>query len=183
MALSCNKNYLLPYSATFMVPSEFGFEDSDKFSIAISTKNLIAYKTIVEEEIQDVPVVCDKIIPSLKVKVAQVNLSGSIVFRVAANGVKTDEIVLDPSIPDPVPTVTFEPAWSSADGISSIEDPVTHASYITIAYIPADEEIVGTPYKVYLYSMEVSHIGEDPASDDKTVTISGYFRIIYDPVD
>lgn len=182
MALICNNNFLLPYSATFTVPSEYGLEDPDQFSIAISTKSLIVYKTIVEETISDNLVVCDKTIDNLKFKIGQVNLAGSIVFRVAANGVKTDEIILDPSIPEPIPQVTFDPAWSSADGISTIKNPDTDESFITIAYIPATEEITGNPFKVYLYSMEVSHIGEDPASDDKTVTISGYFKLVYKPL-
>lgn len=185
MALTCNNNFLLPFSATFTVPNEFGLEDPDKFSIAISTKNLIAYKTIVDQTITNTTVVCDKTIDNLKIKIGQVNLTGSIIFRVAANGIKSDEITIDPNIPEsmfPDVDVTFEPAWSSVDGIATIKNEATNESFITLAYIPASEEIVDKPFKVYLSSMEVSYIGEEPTSNDKTVTISGYFRLVYNPL-
>lgn len=182
MALTCNKQLLVPFSATFTVPNEFEYVDPTQFSLAISTENLIVYKTVVEQTIPVAPVVCNKTVEDLKVNIGQVNLSGSITFRLAANGLKTDTIVLDPSIPAPVPSVTFDPAWSSADGISSIKDTSTGANYVTIAYVPVDKEIVGKPIKVYLYSMELKHIGEDGQADDKTVTIGGEFKIVYDPI-
>lgn len=182
MALTCNNNYLLPYSATFSVPKEFGFVDPTKFSMAISTKNLVVYKTIVEQAVQNVSVVCSITIPEINVKIAQVNLSGSINFRVAANGIQTDTLAIDPNAPAPVPDVTFEPAWSSANGIASVINPVTNSNSVALAYIPVSQEITGNPYTVYLYSMEVSNINEEPTSDDKTVTISGYFKIVYTPI-
>lgn len=182
MALTCTNNFLLPFSATFTVPNEFGIEDPNKFSIAISTKNLIVYKTIVNQTVENETIICNKTVENLNIKIGQVNLTGSIIFRIAANGIKSDEIIIDPESMFPDIDVTFEPAWSSVDGIATIKNENTNESFITLAYIPANEEIVGKPFKVYLSSIEVSYIGEEPTSNDKIVTLNGYFKLVYNPL-
>lgn len=142
MALTCNQSAELDFSATFTVPKEFEYIDGDSFSIAISTENLMVYKNIVEETIPSADVICDKTITDLKVKIAQVNVSGYIYFRLAVDGLQSDELIIDPSIPN----VTIDPAWSSADGIVSVKDDDGN-NYMTIAYIPVDQEIEPMPIK------------------------------------
>jgi hypothetical protein len=176
MALTCNKSAELDFSATFTVPKEFEYVDGDNFSISISTDNLMVYKNIVEETIPSADVICDKTISDLKINIAQVNVAGYIYFRVAVDGLKSDELIIDPSIPN----VTIEPAWSSADGIVSVKD-IDGNNYMTIAYIPVDQEITDMPVKVYLEDIELGNISEDPQSDNKSVRIDGKFRLVYMP--
>lgn len=176
MALKCNQSAELDFSATFTVPKEFEYIDGDKFSIAISTENLMVYKNIVEETIPSADVICDKTITDLKVKIAQVNVSGYIYFRLAVDGLKTDELIIDPSIPN----VTKDPAWSSADGIVSVKD-TDGNNYMTIAYIPVDQEITPMPIKVYLVDLELGDVNRDPQSNNTTVRIDGTFKLVYMP--
>lgn len=176
MALTCNQMAELDFSATFTVPKEFEYIDGNNFSIAISTDNLMVYKNIVEETIPSADVICGKTITDLKLKIAQVNVSGYIYFRVAVDGLQSDELIIDPSIPN----VTIEPAWSSADGLVSVKD-ADGNNYMTIAYIPVDQELTPMPIKVYLQDIELGNISEDPQSDNKTVRIDGKFKLVYMP--
>ena len=176
MALTCNKSTELDFSATFNVPKEFQYLDGDNFSIAISTENLTAYKNVIEETIPSAKVICDKTVENLKVKVAQVNVSGYIYFRVAVDGLQSDVLIIDPSIPN----VTIDPAWSSADGIVAVEDQNGN-KFMTIAYIPVDQELPTTPFKVYLENIELGNVNRDPQSDNITVRVDGKFKIVYMP--
>ncbi len=175
MTLTCNKMAELDFSATFNVPKEFEYIDGSKFSIAISKDNLRVSKNIVEEIIPSADVVCNKTITNLKIKLAQVNVSGYVYFRVAVDGLKSDELIIDPSISQ---NVTIEPAWSSTDGIVSVKD-VDGNNYITIAYIPVDQELVDMPIEVSLKTIEIGNISEDPYSDNKTFRIDGKFKLTY----
>lgn len=175
MALTCNKMAELDFSTTLTIPKEFEYIDGSKFSIAISKDNLMVYKNIVEEIIPSADVICNKTISDLKLKLAQVNVSGYIYFRVAVDGLKSDEFIINPSISQ---NVTIEPAWSSADGIVSIKD-VDNNNYMTIAYIPVDQELTDMPIEVSLQDIEIGNISADPNSENKTLRINGKFKLTY----
>lgn len=147
-----------------------------KFSIDISTENLIIYKNIVEETIPSADVICGKTITNLNVKIARVNISGYIYFRVAVNGLQTDELIIDPIITN----VTQDPAWTSTDGIVSVKDQ-NRNNYMTIAYIPIDQEITPMPIKINLINLELGDVSRDSQSDNKTFIIEGTFKLVYMP--
>lgn len=177
--IKCSDSLVLPFSATFIIPASYNYVKADKFSIAVNTDNLIVYKEIVEVDV-DPPVIgsCDmEVQGAVKAKLGQIKVSGSIVYRVAANGIKSDPLKIPVALQDKVNV--GDNMWSSADGFVEVVD--GENNYITVGFTLPDDPLVIGDLTVELTSLvSGTTVGED-RSNDTIVTLEGEFTLSYTP--
>ena len=173
-----NNNLTLDFSATYVVPANFDLEEPSQFSIAVSTDSLIVYKEIVDYTVpSDEPIIgpCGQPIEDIVIKLGQVKVSGAIIFRVAANGIKSAPL----EIPDDLKSKVnvSDNIWSSADGFVDVVD--GNNNYITVAFILPNEEIDPSLLTVTLKSLALGSTYIEERSNNKILTLEGQFELAY----
>lgn len=179
--IKCTESLVLPFSASYVIPAAFGFVDPTQFSIAVSTDNLIVYKEIVDYDVQP-PVYgpCDmEVQGQVKAKLGQVKVSGTIIYRVAANGIQSDKL----EIADEIKSIVNvgDNMWSSGDGFVDVVD--GENNYMTVGFILPDEPLVPGALTVKLNSLVYGSDYTEQRSDNTLITIEGEFVLSYNQPD
>lgn len=176
--IKCTDNLTLDFSATYVVPAYYGLVEASQFSIAVSTDSLIVYKEILDYPVpasQEVIGPCGGIIENVVLKLGQVKASGSIAFRVAANGIQSDPLVIAEDLRDKVNV--GDNIWSSADGFVDVID--GENNYITVAFVLPDEEIDPGLLTVTLKSLVLGSTYIEERSKNRVITLEGQFELNY----
>ncbi|HBI93799.1 MAG TPA: hypothetical protein DDY58_16025 [Terrisporobacter glycolicus] len=177
--IKCTDNLTLDFSATYVVPASFGLVEASQFSIAVSTDSLIVYKDIVDYPVPPTePVIgpCGGTIDNVVLKLGQVKVSGSIVYRVAANGIQTDPLIIPVELQDKVNV--DDNIWSSADGFVDVVDGANN--YMTVAFVLPEEDIDPSLLTVTLKSLVLGSTYIEERSNNRVITLEGQFELGYD---
>lgn len=176
--IGCTDTLTLDFSATYVVPATFTSEEASQFSIAVSTDSLIVYKDIVDYEVpQDETIIgpCGDVIENVVVKLGQVKVSGSIIYRVAANGIQSDTLIIPANLQDKVNVGGN--IWSSADGFVDVTDGVNN--FITVGFILPNEDVNPDLLTVTLKSLVLGSTYVEDRSNNKVITLEGQFELTY----
>lgn len=176
--IKCTDNLTLDFSATYVVPASYKLVEASQFSIAVSTDSLIVYKDIVDYPVPaDEPVIgpCGGTIDNVVLKLGQVKVSGTIIFRAAANGIQSDPLIIPDDLKDKVNVE--DNIWSSADGFVDVMDGGNN--YMTVAFVLPDEEIDPSLLTVTLKSLVLGSTDTEERSNNKIVTLEGQFELGY----
>lgn len=176
--IKCTNNLTLDFSATYVVPAYYGLVEASQFSIAVSTDSLIVYKEIVDYPVPaDEPVIgpCGGTIENVVLKLGQIKVSGTIAFRVAANGIQSDQLEIAEDLKNKVNVGNN--IWSSADGFVDVVD--GDNNYMTVAFILPNEEIDPSLLTVTLKSLVLGSTYIEERSNNKVITLEGQFELSY----
>lgn len=173
--IKCTDKLTLSFSGSYTVPAIYGDVKPDQFSIATSTDGLVVYKDIVEYPVTNMQGPCDTIITNATVKLGQVKVSGVIFYRVAANGIQTDNLIIPAELQNTV-NVNGN-IWSSTDGFVEVRDNINN--YVTVGFVLPSEEVDASKLKVTLKSLVLGSVTVEQRSDDLVVTLEGEFELSY----
>lgn len=173
--ITCSDNVILDFSATYVVPATFDLEDATKFSIAVSTDGLNVYKDIIDYQAPSIIGPCGETVTDVNVKLAQVKVSGVIVYRAAAHGIQTDPLVIPAELQDRV-NVNGD-IWTSADGFVEVTD--GENDYITLGFVLPDEDVNPDLLNVTLRALEVGSTYIEERSNNRVITLEGQFELSY----
>ena len=179
----CN-SFIMHFTATVMMPADFDYNRPTQISMSLSTENLTVYKEIVEHNIENRDrkkstskynrynqyksnvKQCNNYIVN---EIGEVRICGTLIYRIAINGIQSDSLIIDKSIQDIV-NVDGN-VWSSGDGYIQVSDGCN--SYITMGYIPPDKDIDMTSLKVCLKSLKLDSVYKERCSSDLKFMLKG----------
>lgn len=177
-SIGCTDTLTLDFSATYVIPASFDLEEASQFSIAVSTDSLIVYKDIIDYEVPAEEVIlgpCGQPIENVIVRLGQVKVSGSIVYRVAANGIQSDPLIIPANLQDKVNV--GENLWSSADGFVDVIN--GDNNYITVGFILPTEDVNPDLLNVKLNSLVLGSTYIEERSNNRVITLEGQFELSY----
>lgn len=173
--IKCTDSLIIPFFAMYVVPATFELEDATLLSIAVSTDGLIVYKDVVDYPVASIDGPCDTTVENVSVKLGQVKVSGTINYRVAGNGLKTDPLIIPPALKDKVNV--DDNIWSSADGFVEVKDGTDN--FMTVGFIKPDEDVDPALLTVTLKSFKHTFTTEDEQTKDQIVYLQGEFELGY----
>lgn len=173
--IKCTDSVVLRFSASYIVPAPYGLEDATQFSIAVSTNGLSVYKDVIDYKASSITGPCDTVLSDVSLKLGQVKVSGVITYRIAANGIQSNPIVVSPTL-DGTVNVGGN-MWSSADGFVEVKD--GENNYMTVGFILPDQELDPEMLTVTLKSLELDATYEDEKTGNRTVYLDGQFELSY----
>lgn len=177
-SIGCIDTLTLDFSATYVVPASFNLEEASQFSIAVSTDSLIVYKDVIDYEVPAEEIIvgpCGETIENVVVRLGQVKVSGVIIYRVAANGIQSDPLIIPANLQDKVNI--GENLWSSADGFIDVTDGSNN--YITVGFILPDEDVNPDLLNVKLNSLALGSTYIEERSNNRVITLEGQFELSY----
>lgn len=173
--IKCTDSLVIPFFAVYVVPAAFALDDATLLSIAVSTDGLIVYKDVVDYPVTSIEGPCDTTVSNVNVKLGQVKVSGTINYRVAGNGLKTDPIIIPAALQGKVNV--DDNIWSSADGFVEVKDGTNN--FMTVGFIKPDEDIDPALLTVTLKSFKQTFTNEDEQTKDQLVYLQGEFELGY----
>lgn len=171
----CQNNFIMDFSGTFVVPASFEIYDPTQFSIAVSTDNLSVYNQVIDYPVRPIVGPCGDMIDDLSEPLGLITVSGAIMYRIAANGLQSDPLIIPPQLQGRVNN--YGSLWSSVDGFVDICDGGNN--FAVIGVVDPDQQIDPQQLTVTLRSLVLGSVVTEKCSCNQIVTLKGQFEIGY----